>query len=56
MKNLKVVIKTDQKHCPLKHRPYLAPVSDTKCTELLDCETGQFLLCSAKNCPYKERK
>jgi hypothetical protein len=56
MENFKVVMKTDQKHCPLKHRPYLAPVSDTKCTELLDCETGQFLPCSAKNCPYKEGK
>ena len=51
MKNFKVVVKTDRKSCPYRYRLYLAPVSDTKCTELLDCKTGKFLPCNEKELP-----
>jgi hypothetical protein len=47
MKNFKVIIKTDQKNCPLKHRPYFGQ-------KTAFCQWNDFKPCTEKNCPFSK--
>ena len=48
MKNFKVILKTDQKNCPLKHRPYFGQ-------KTAFCQWNKYKPCTEKNCPFKEK-
>ena len=49
MKNFKVIIKTDKKHCPFKYIPYHARKKPF-------CSENDYKQCTEKNCPFKERQ
>ncbi len=49
MKNWVVKIKTNQKNCPLKYRPYMSKGRPM-------CRANDYSICTEKNCPFKEIK
>jgi len=54
MKNFKVIMKTDQENCPHRYvLPYHSRVMYCSATKPPDANNS--ILCTEKNCPFKER-